>query len=246
MIKHKLFFLWLFLICFLEIAKAQKQNSDIIYDAYIHNNMRAWKNVCDSMQKFQNASIESKIYLINFQYGYIAWCLGNDKHKEAIEYLDLAEENLQIAQNKNYKPSVVMSYKSAFNAFRAGLDSKVALKSGLKSLEFAEMAIKEDSANYFAYFQRANIYRHTPKIFNGSKTKAIEYYLKAEALIRKDISGNKKNWNYLNLLLAITETYIEVNDFIAATKYYNKILKIEPNFSLVKDKIYPQIKRNTE
>lgn len=242
--SEKLFFYTFTAIILFINTKAQKQNSEIIYESYIHNKMGDWKNVCDQMQQLPNISIESQVYLINFQYGYIAWCIDNDRQKEALKYLDLAENNLQEIQKKIYKPSVINTYKSAFNAFRAGLDNKAALKSGVKSLEYADMAIKEDSANYFAYFQRANIYRHTPELFKGSKKKAIEYYLKAEALIRKDKNIHHPNWNYLNLLVTITETYIEVKDYIAAKKYCDKILKIEPEFHFVKDSISPKIKNH--
>lgn len=243
-VKGKVMFL--FLLVFFINAKAQKFNSDRIYDAYVQNKMDAWKNICDGMQQNLTNSNEFILNLINFQYGYIANCMDNKKHTDALKYLDLAEKNLQLVEKNKYKPSVVKSYKSAFCAFRAGLDSKEGMKYGIKSLDFAERAISEDSTNYFAYLQRANIYRHTPEIFNGSKSKAIEYYLKAESLIKKDITGNINNWNYLNLLVAITETYIEVKNFIGANKYCDKILKIEPDFYLVKDVIYPKIKKHTK
>jgi hypothetical protein len=227
-------------------SKAQKNSSQIIYDAYINNKMDTWKNECDGLQQNPSNSNESLISLINMQYGFIANCLASNKKKDALTYLKLAENNLQMLEKKKYRLSTVMAYKSIFYSFQASLDNKVAIKCGIKSLEFAEIAIKEDCANYLGYYQRGNIYRYTPEIFNGSSKKAIEYYLKAESLLKREIGYNIKNWNYLHLLVSITETYIELKDFKEATKYCNKILKIESDFYLVKDILLAKIQSQTK
>jgi len=193
------------------------------------------------MQENRNSSDEFIFSLVNIQYGYIAHCIATSNHKEALKYLVLAENNLRQIEMTNYNPSVVKSYKSAFFSFRAVLDGKTALNSVMSALDFAEKAIKEDSTNYFGFLQRGNIYRHSPVAFNGSKQKAIVCYLKAESLLLKDIIS-KKNWNYMHLLVTITETYIEVNDFKEAAIYFDKILKLEPGFYKLNDELGPKIK----
>jgi tetratricopeptide (TPR) repeat protein len=225
----------------LKDVKAQFTNSEIIYNAYISNNMSIWKKVSDEMQKNQTHSNELVLNLINIQYGYIAYCIKNGQNEIAITYLKLAEENLNLIEMGKYKLSLVSAYRSVFLSFRAGINKKEALNYSIKSLNFAEKAIKQDSTNYFAFMQRANIYRYTPKAFNGSKIKAIEYYLKAETLIKKEIGFNKKNWNYLHLLVTITETYIDLKDFKSAKNYCEKILKIEPKYTFIKDVLYPKL-----
>jgi len=237
----KLSIIVIILNLFLNEVNAQYANSDIIYNAYINNNMPLWKKVCDEMQQNQTHSNEFILNLINLQYGYIAYCIKNGKNEIALTYLKIAEDNLNLIEKKKYKLSLVSSYKSIFMSFRAGINKKEALNYSIKSLNLAEKAIKQDSTNYFAFMQRANIYRYTPKTFNGSRDKAIEYYLKAEALIKKEIGINKKNWNYLHLLVTITETYIEQKNFKSAKIYCEKILKIEPNYYLIKNIIYPKI-----
>ena len=54
-----------------------------VYRAYINNQMSSWKSVIDKMQQETNQSDESLLELINYQYGYIGWCLGNDEKKQA-------------------------------------------------------------------------------------------------------------------------------------------------------------------
>ena len=58
----------------------------------------------------------------------------------------------------------------------------------------------------------------------------------------------KKDWNYLHLLTNIATSYTEINEYDKAEKYYQLILKIEPNYLWVKNKLYPTFlkKRNNE
>lgn len=228
------------LVCAINGAAQKNNNSDLIYDAYINSKIDIWKKVCDEMFQHEKKTNDYILTLLNYEYGYIAHCIAKSNKVEALKYLVAAEKNLLEIESSKYKPSFVMSYKSAFYSFRAGLDTKAALKSAVKSLECANKALTLDSTNYFAYLQRGNIYRHTPASFKGSKQQAIIYYLKAETLIKKE--NVKRNWNYINLLVTITETYLEVKDFKTAKKYYDKIRKLEPTFYPLNDKLVSKLK----
>jgi len=67
-----------------------------IYTAYISNNMAQWERIIIEMnlQKSKNNDLVPE--LLNYQYGYIAWCRGNGKDDLAGQYLDQGEKNLQI------------------------------------------------------------------------------------------------------------------------------------------------------
>jgi hypothetical protein len=239
--RYKAILIQFFLIISISLS-AQKFNADIIYDAYINNKYNVWKDVCDEMQKNKNKSNDFLFSLINIEYGYIAHCISTSNNIEALKHLDFTEKKLQEIELTYNHPSLIKSYKSALLSFRASLDNKTAIKSALKGLEFADKSIKEDSTNYFGFLQRGNIYRYSPSAFNGSKHKAILHYLKAESLLKKEISS-KKNWNYMDLLVTITNTYIEIKDLKGATEYRDKILKIEPNFIFAKVTLTEKIEK---
>lgn len=238
---YKIILTQFFLISSISLS-AQKFNADIIYDAYINNKYNVWKDVCNEMQNNKNKSDDFIFSLINIEYGYIAHCISISNHVEALNHLNFAEKKLQEIELTHNHHSLIKAYKSALLSFRASLDKKNAIKAIVKALEFADIAIKEDSTNYFGILQRGNIYRHSPSAFNGSKQKAILYYLKAELLLKKEISS-KKNWNYMDLLVTITETYIEIKDIKGATEYRDKILKIEPNFKIAQVTLTEKIKQ---
>ena len=83
--------------------------------------------------------------LVNYQYGYIGYCTGFDKKEEAKKYLELAQRNVEILENRKYNLSVINSYKAAFYGFRIGLNPISAPVNGFRSIDCAKMALKLDS-----------------------------------------------------------------------------------------------------
>ncbi len=212
-----------------------------IYEAYISNNMDEWKKVIDKMNLEKTKSNEFRLELLNYQYGYIAWCIGNKKEKLAKEYLELGDKNIQILEKNAYELSLVNSYKSAFYGYKIGLNKMQAPFIGPKSVECSKLAMKQDEKNPYGYIQYGNSQYYMPAVFGGSKKVAVEYYEKAKKLMEIDPSQIKQDWNYLSLLTIIAQAYTELKYYKTAQTYYDKILKIEPNFLWVKNELYPEL-----
>jgi tetratricopeptide (TPR) repeat protein len=85
-----------------------------------------------------------------------------------------------------------------------------------------------------------------PSAFGGSKKRALEYYLKAWELIEKNPESLSGDWNYMNLLITIGQTYASLEDYSSARKIYQNILELEPGFIYVKDDLYPKLLMNME
>lgn len=209
-----------------------------IYKAYTAGNMADWKKYMDTYTARNN---EQKMNLINYQYGYIGYCIDQDKDNEAEKYLEKAEALLKQLEKQQYKMSMIYAYKSAFVGFRIGLSPYKAPFIGQNSATFANKSIDADKTNYFGYIQLGNVAFYTPTMFGGSKTEAIRHYHKALELIEKDISALTNNWNYLNLLSTIINAYYETEEYQKAQIYCIKALKIEPQFDWIKNVLYPRI-----
>lgn len=212
-----------------------------VYNAYLSNDMEKWKQTIDKMNI---AKIKQDVYileLLNYQYGYIAWCVGNQMEDEAKKYLGLAERNIELLEKINNNLSLLYAYKAAFLGFRIGLDLYKAPFLGPKSAEYVRLALQKDEHNWFAHMQYANIQFYMPSVFGGSKTKAIRGYLKAKDLMEKNNDLSLNNWNYLNLLVTIANAYHDISNLNNTKYYYQKILSIEPEFIWVKDELYPDL-----
>lgn len=220
-------------------------NKSDIYHSYISGNMTKWVKIIDEMQMQKNKTKDLQFELLNYQYGYIAWCIGNDKYNLAKMYLKLAWENLDILEKSAYKLSLVNSYKAAFYGFSIGLNKFKAPFVGPKSIDSGKLAISIDKNNPFGYVQYGNTLFYTPEFAGGSKKDAMECFIKALALMEVDKDQIKEDWNYLNLLTLIAQTYEKSGNIELADSYYQKIIKFEPNFLWVKNEKYPQfLKKN--
>lgn len=214
-----------------------------IYKAYINNQMPEWKKIINELNAKEGKTPELILELVNYQYGYIAWCIGNKKTKEADTYLQICNRHCSYLENKKYEPSIVKSYKSALLGFEIGLNKIKAPFLGPQSVDAAKEAMALDKSNPYAYLQYGNALFYMPKMVGGSKELGIENYLTAERLMEKDIKSLKNDWNYLSLLVTIGNAYLKIENTKMAKLYYTKALKVEPNFAWVKNELLPQLKQ---
>lgn len=228
---------------FLKLSAQYKQD---IYNAFINSNMDAWKMLIDEVERKQDKSDALLLELINYQYGYIGFCMENREMSEVKKYLKLAEKNLYKLEETSLYPSYVNAYKSAFHGFTVGLSKLKAPFVGPKSINAAKLAMEQNPDNPLGFVQYANAQFYMPPLFGGSKEEAIEYYKKAQAIMESDAAMTKSNWNYLHLLTNIASAYTEMKEYDKAEAYYKLILEVEPNFLWVKNEIYPTFKKNID
>jgi len=218
---------------------AQSQYEENIYKSYISGDMKVWKSNMDQMIQVKKKSDEFKMSLINTQIGYIGWCIGENKLDEASIYLDSAKSYLNELQEDNYKPSYIQSHLGMTDGLSIGLNYFLAPFIGPGIIDKAKLAIKLNSKNPNGYILYANSKYYMWAMLGGSKTEALKYYHKAEKIMEQN-GLNVESWNYLSLLTMIAHAYEEIEDLQKANEYYKKILKIEPNFSWVKNELYPE------
>lgn len=203
--------------------------------------MQVFKNVIDEMSRENSKDPEILSELLNYQYGYIAWCIGNKKYDEAKKYLIPAEKNTYLLPNTDHYQSIANSYRAAFYGYHIGLNILYATFYGFKSNDCAKAAMKLDMNNPMGYVQYANMQFYMPSVFGGSKSEAIKYYLMAMNIMEKNKEEISKNWNYINLLTIIAQSYALIKDYEKAKQYYEKVLIIEPGFNWVKNELYPDM-----
>ena len=213
-----------------------------IYDAYISNNMKEWKSVMDKMNRETNRNNDFLLELINYQYGYIGWCIGNKESQQAKQVLSEAENNIEILEKSNFEQSMLNAYKSAIDGYKIGLNKFQAPFIGPKSVACAKKAIQLDENNPYGYIQIGNSEFYMPSAFGGSKAVALENFKKAEKLMERNPEKIKNDWNYLSLLAMIVMSCKELKQYELAKYYCEKALKTEPEFLWVKLTLYPEIK----
>jgi len=214
------------------------QQNEKIYTAYTHGDMQLWKNTIDNYHPLTNSE---RLELINYYYGYIAFCIDQKERDAAKAYIKKTEKLITQLEKQDYKTLLTDTYRSALVGFYIGLYPYKAPFIGPESLSYAEKSVASDSTNSLGYMQLANIAFYTPAMFGGSKSEALKNYLKALKLMEQDAKALTNNWNYLNLLASIINAYYELEEYQAAKEYCLKTLAIAPHFDWVKNELYPNI-----
>lgn len=214
-----------------------------IYNAFINNNMEQWKLTIDKMEQMKKNDNNFLLELLNYQYGYIGWCIGTDNGNSAKKYLELAEQNMEKLEKMNASKSIISAYKAAFYGYKIGLSKFKAPILGPQSVKHSKLSMEEDKKNPMGYIQYANSQFHMPPVFGGSKEVAVEYFKKAEELMERDTLQIKNDWNYLNLLAIIGQSFTIMKDYKNAKIYYQKALAAEPGFLWVKNELLPELEK---
>ncbi|MFW5822494.1 MAG: hypothetical protein ACOCU7_03815 [Tangfeifania sp.] len=231
---------------FSTVAFAQTSFENRIYEAFVLNNMNEWKAAIDEMEDYSSENVDFLPELINYEYGYIGWCLGTNKKKQAKHYLELMEKNLEIFKENNGTTALYHAYMAAAIGFKIGLSNWRAPLLGPKSMNHAEQALENDSLNFQANTEMGNIWNHMPAVFGGSNEKALKYYQKAINSFEKSADKlSHKKWLYLNLIAISGQLEFEQKNYSQALQLYKKALTIEPGFKWVKNELLPELNKET-
>ncbi|MGK9476315.1 tetratricopeptide repeat protein [Melioribacter sp. OK-6-Me] len=203
--------------------------------------MELWKTTIDSIEERGIFSDQEYLELLNYYYGYIAWSIDGKKYNSAEYYIEKSKKIIKHLENKQYCLSSLYAYKAALIGYEIGISQYKAPFIGRKSLKYATQAIKADSENPMGYIQLGNIAFYTPALFGGSKKEALVHYLHAYELMKKNKHQIRYNWNYLNLLVSIINTYIKLEEYDKAEEFCLIALEIEPEFDWVKKNLYPKL-----
>lgn len=238
--RTKYFITILLLFAFIAAKSTYRER---IYQAYINGKMNDWKMIVDEMEKVKAKNNAFILELIDYQYGYIAWCIGNKKMDEAKKYLGFGDSNIEILWKQNYQLSQLNSYKSAFYGYKIGLNKIQAPILGSKSLNCANESIKLDKNNPMPHIQLGNSEFYMPAMFGGSKQKALQHFKNAELLMEKNPNELTSNWNYLSLLVMISNCHKELKQYGEARQCLSKALIFEPGFLWVRNELLPEIEK---
>jgi tetratricopeptide (TPR) repeat protein len=235
--------LFLFIIGLNNIKASPEEYRNRLYKAFISGDMATWERILSQMEA-QYLRGKSKLLLseISFtQYGLIAYYLGNEKVEKAEKVLGKAMSNVDFLLAKNPLRADMYALKGALYGFQIALSKFKALSLGRKSISYIRKSLDMNASCIRCHVERANQLYYTPAIVGGDKQKAIFHYEKAVDLFKNDMASNKKNWFYLTTMTVLAQAYEEAGSYKKAIQMYKEILSYEPQYSWVKDELYPAL-----
>ena len=228
------------IICFSSELYAESTYKKIIYNGFINREMEKWGTVIQSIETTNPpTTIDSKLELIDYYYGYIGYLIKKKQFSIAVKLLDKGDILINQVIKQSPKNATAYSYMGAFIGYRIAISKFKAIYLGSESLFYVNKAYELDPKNIQVNIDKGNILFFSPRIFGGDVEEALKFYLKAVKLI--EINKNtSQNWAYLNVLTNIGMAYEKLDQPNNAKLTYEKILSHEPNFYWVKVDLFPK------
>jgi tetratricopeptide (TPR) repeat protein len=212
-----------------------------IYNAYINSDMNKWAGVIHSMESNNSpTTIDQKLELINYYYGYIGYLIGIKKNEQAQTLITAGEKLINKVLESSPRNVTALAYKGSYIGFQISMSKVKGISLASESISNINKAYETDPRNIQAIIDKANALYFAPSIFGGDKHEAIKLYLKSVNLMETSKTTDQ-NWTYLHVLRLLARAYEKQNKFQEAKLIYEKSLRKEPNFKLVKEILYPKI-----
>lgn len=231
----------LILVLFLPTIKAQTTNQRTIYEAYIQGDMKRWASVIQTIETNNTpVTVEQKLELINYYYGYTGYLLGRKRYDEAQTIIDKGDKLINQVLHTEPGNATAYAYKGSYIGFKIGLNKFKAMSLGPESSANISKALELDSQNIQAIIDKGNMLYHAPGFFGGNKNEALILFSKGAYLLEKSKKADH-NWFYLNVLTLTARAYENMGQNGQAKRSYENILQKEPNFKWVRDELYPKL-----
>ena len=227
------------LVFIVNMAFSQESFDQELYRLYISNRMIEWEVPIRKAEKQVQLSADRDLMLdlLLAEYGFIGYCFSQENNQKASEWIDNADALADKLISVDPTQAAVYAIKAAIYGFRITLHPAKAIFYGPKNQRNIDKAIELDPGEPLGWFIYGNSEFFRPAAFGGSRTRGIEYYLKAIGLLEKNPSNTKNNWFYINMLMMLADAYERTSQPELAKQTYQKILRLEPRFEAIREKI---------
>jgi len=208
-----------------------------LYDAYLRQDMQVWADYLNTSQ-WQTADNEEKSRILIYEYGYVPY-LYSVKDTAACRKANLRYQQHIEAHKQEMSEADYLGHSSAASIYFF-LQDKTKMGTVISGKKMAEAAVKADPLNPLTLYIRGNFYFHFPKLFGGSKSKALEYFLRSEKEMEKD-EKYRYHWMYAAVQLVAAQCYDKLGDKDNAVAQCQKILRMHPDFVYVKEELLPTL-----
>lgn len=201
--------------------------------------MDTWAEVVDSLQKLDLSDGDDFI-LLYAEYGLTAYLLANERDDEGKEVLDKFIDHVDGLLREEADNADYHAFKAASYGFEIALSPWKAPFYSLRHHNRVEKAIALRKHEILPFIEKANSLYFRPSFVGGNKSKALEYYLKGNELLKLD---RNCNWVYYNNSAWLAQVYTKLGQAEKARKIYLRLLDEAPDFHFVKNELLPQLER---
>lgn len=170
------------------LCSAQHSNHQL-YQAYLNRDMSVWEEYIVEA-KWDSLSIDMQKQLLNYEYGFSAYILGENADK-AREFIARFENHLEDL--KDALPTArYHAYMASVHTYKLRLDKAHMIANAKLLYANVNRALELDDQDALVLSMKGNVEFYSPF---GSKKKALEYFQKADSIYGNHCEEYEQ-WNH--------------------------------------------------
>ena len=239
----------LILICCFFTLNLSAQDSLLqikMYEAYLNADNGKWLECINALNaNYEKSSADADLLaLAKAQHASFTSFQIKKDTEGAQEVINKAQENVEIYLQNNRKSAEAHALLSGILGMQISLSPMRGMSLGSKSSNLVDKALKLDPMNAFANYQKGSSLYFTPKMWGGDVPKAIEHLKAAKTIY--EAQGMENDWNYLNTLAVLGQSYHYQEKLESAKESYDLALATAPDFGWVKYNLLPKLEQEME
>ncbi len=200
-----------------------------LYEAYLNADMDVWARYIDSVS-WDNATIDERFVILNYEYGYAAHAIGA-KQEDAAYRLEQFANHLE-AHRTHLDSGLYYCYKTGVCSFRLSFEKRHITKQIKGVYEYIGRAMEISPNDPFVLTMQGNVEFFNPLF--GSKQKALKYYQKADSIYHIEPSQyDYPRWNIRAMQMPLLQSMGYVLSKEEVLQKCNELLAEEPMFSYI-------------
>lgn len=213
---------------------------DRMYEIYLSDNKILWGDELRKYSQAPNLTIEDKLDMCNYLYGYVATALEKEEKAAVEKWISLWESYLTDIESTDKHKSIALVYRSSIAAYKTMLYPGKSIKYGTMSLRLIDDALEADPNNPIAIGLRGNMKFYMPVLVGGNKREAARCFEQAIKLLSADCPKVYR-WNLRGLELCLAEAYQKTSRLDEAINVAKQSVANNPDFAFMRDTFLPEL-----
>ena len=214
------------------------------YDTYAARDFSGWPAMIAGLEKTafsSTGSVDDRLQVMNYYYGYIGHLLDFGKKDEAGEWSKKASAQMKKLMETASDNPRVQALQSMFTAYEIAISPLKApfAVGGMKSSAKKAMQGAPDLPQ--TNIANANISYYFPESLGSDKKAALKLYLKAYDYYAAHPAEAANDWMYLNVLSTIGLANEAIGNYDEALRWCDRALTVCPGFVYVRDVLKPRV-----
>jgi tetratricopeptide (TPR) repeat protein len=213
--------------------------------------MALWEKAVSITKKTSTTNpndVDKKLIYALAHFGLLNATMAEEDETQFDKYLDETKVTLESLIEEGSKMAEGKALLSSVYGLQMGYSPMKGMFLGSKSSSLIEEALKAKPNTPMINKIYAGSKLFTPEMFGGDVNLSIKHFEKAIAKYELDSALIQNNWLYLDTHAFLGIAYKKVNRLDDAILLYNKILKVEPEYSWVSNVLLPRAEnsKNTD